>query len=444
MGISDKLKGGLAKYGAKDETSTENRLRPTQHSDGNMYYAPQGSAISPPVQSATGNSAYAPPPPQDNFHQPAYTDHTIPRKPTYNDHSVPQPINNAQTFDTTHQNSHHSYSQNQNHSMFNQTPVPNAPLTSDHHNPSSQFNHNHNNVPTQQFNNDTNTNTVTSLPFHQRQTNTGIHEPAHDGTFGNHHDPVPQHNSGHVPLTSSAVPSAHHDHRQDSIDRDNNLGYVAPTGSAVPQTHHNDRRDSFERENNLGHIPPTGSAVTNTHNNRKDSFDRDNNLGYVPPTGSAVAKPHDSHRRDSFDRDNNLGHVPPTGSALTNHHDSHRHDNLDRDHTLGHIAPTGSAVTHPHDTHRRDSSDGDNTLGYIPPKGTAVAEVPLKADKDGVIRPAPQQDQHQTMLTPSSNAAGHIDPHLGFQPKVMHKCHHCGIDNDISNYFRKEAVYRIS
>jgi hypothetical protein len=37
---------------------------------------------------------------------------------------------------------------------------------------------------------------------------------------------------------------------------------------------------------------------------------------------------------------------------------------------------------------------------------------------------------------------GHYGPgHQG--AKVLHQCQHCGVDNDISHYFRREAVYRI-
>ncbi|KAI0022374.1 hypothetical protein F4780DRAFT_733994 [Xylariomycetidae sp. FL0641] len=39
--------------------------------------------------------------------------------------------------------------------------------------------------------------------------------------------------------------------------------------------------------------------------------------------------------------------------------------------------------------------------------------------------------------------ADHYGPgHAG--AKVLHRCDHCGNDNDISRYFRKEAVYRMS
>ncbi|KAF3353928.1 Ribosomal RNA-processing protein 17 [Verticillium dahliae VDG1] len=42
---------------------------------------------------------------------------------------------------------------------------------------------------------------------------------------------------------------------------------------------------------------------------------------------------------------------------------------------------------------------------------------------------------------PYWGAVGRDDPNRG--AKVFHKCRGCGMDNDISQYFRKDAVYRM-
>lgn len=48
----------------------------------------------------------------------------------------------------------------------------------------------------------------------------------------------------------------------------------------------------------------------------------------------------------------------------------------------------------------------------------------------------------QPAALPSSTGAGGRSPGHGVSSKVVHKCHQCGADNDISNYFDKDAIFR--
>ncbi|KAK8860074.1 hypothetical protein PGQ11_010808 [Apiospora arundinis] len=90
------------------------------------------------------------------------------------------------------------------------------------------------------------------------------------------------------------------------------------------------------------------------------------------------------------------------------------------------------------------NTHGDNTIRAVPHQDNMGGNM---GTHSGIAGGNTSPSHHNNPLSGGSHSTGMGDGHMGpghAAAKVMHRCDHCGNDNDISKYFSKEAVYRMS
>ena len=394
MGITDKVKGALS--------SNNNQ----KHSDGTAYSAPSGTH----VYGNDPNSQY-------NTNGLNYNS-SSPTGQTYNP--------STQAYDT-HNSSHHSHGLSApfSHHSNSQT------TTSQTWNPVTQSYDQH---------------TTTPATGHHSGT-TSTYNPVTQSTTTQSYNPIThsQHqNTSHV--GHNATPVASHSQQHNTTHLGHNTTPLASEPVATPA--------AIEPQHSMlgSNLTPNtynGPATAPTPQNTMIKPVAQNQYGETTH-GTSDRRPihpdppvHERNAMDPADTRHGSNVMTSTGAsgnpatshvaetALHNDYNDHHHH--DHKNTLGH--------DHSHSLVHRNKDHHD----------------PYKAKEDTNIREQAREYRHENALNqaetipaanvpqaiiPTADQAGHKMPDFR-GAKIVHKCNHCGVDNDISQYFRQEAVYRL-
>ncbi|KAF6833234.1 cell surface protein [Colletotrichum musicola] len=209
---------------------------------------------------------------------------------------------------------------------------------------------------------------------------------------------------------------------------------------------HHDPTSSIDRSMEGRDFTHTGHGSGNNYGSGADG----NNLQYGisnPVSNPTLAGAHNNDPYDTRMRDRDMGR-DRTGHGLA-----------------GGVAGAGLGVAvseaarrHHHDDLRDSGYGPSNTRGgYNSPSNTrgGVDNVPRSGGLMGNDGAAPKSSMLDPYNTSPTHSVGSGSPNFNqdsspshYGPahegaKVMHTCSHCGRDNDISRYFKRDAVYRM-
>ncbi|KAK8137361.1 hypothetical protein PG984_005301 [Apiospora sp. TS-2023a] len=212
------------------------------------------------------------------------------------------------------------------------------------------------------------------------------------------------------------------------------------------------------------HMNPTGTTHGHT--------------GSMGNNNTSMLDPHNETNRTTYGTDNS-----PSGTGIGAHHSHHGHraesngmaTGTSPHMTGGGLASNEYAAGAPHQQQQSGMTGGiphggvsshDNTRGGIPHESGMNSGINSQQHMGNVSPSHNTSSSHHmpgSSNSPSHNASGSGsgmgmgamanslpgmgDGHHGpghASAKVLHRCDHCGNDNDISRYFSKEAAYRMS
>ncbi|KAK8045717.1 hypothetical protein PG996_013781 [Apiospora saccharicola] len=213
------------------------------------------------------------------------------------------------------------------------------------------------------------------------------------------------------------------------------------------------------------HMNPTGATHGTTHGH----------TGSMGNNNTSMLDPHNETNRTTYGTDNS-----PSGTGIGAHHSHHGHraeSNGMATGTSPHMAGGGLASNEyaagaPHQQQQHQSgmaggiphggvSSHDNTRGGIPhesgmtnqhmgnvsPTGNTTSSHHMSGSGNSPSHNTSGSGSGMGMGAMANSLPGMGDGHHGpghASAKVLHRCDHCGNDNDISRYFSKEAAYRMS
>ncbi|KAI0123959.1 hypothetical protein BJ170DRAFT_67912 [Xylariales sp. AK1849] len=194
----------------------------------------------------------------------------------------------------------------------------------------------------------------------------------------------------------------------------------------------------------------------NTHRDHKTSeYDAPTNSsgrghGGLAGAGTGAAAGYGASQLADKHHEHDLNEYDTRGSS--NRH--HAHDTTgQRDHPTG----TGSSMLDPHDKHSSNTDTGSSMLdphskhATTPATGHGLHDHHSSPRDSGFVTGAEEGNaiggsSEHNVHGGRDNESGVSDKQYGpGHPgaKVMHKCHNCGVDNDITQHFQKDPVYRM-
>lgn len=277
------------------------------------------------------------------------------------------------------------------------------------------------------------------------------------------------HNDGHVKF--STAPQRHvgeNDIYTGAGPVDSTYGELGMAGYDTPPS----QRDTYTpRGTNATVPPPIPEKVAGRNVSGNDAY----NNGYSGTTnGTGLGMTNAVDREPVLDRDTKIAEYGAPTSSETRRQAStsarglaaaamarrHRDDEMREYET----SPTQNGYNnnnaYSQGQYAQNQPHSLNTGAYTHPETHAVgSSMPMTHERGaGVTSPTAYKHSPKdsgfgsgddyspasAKMIPAMNGMGdgHFGPgHQG--AKVMHRCHNCGVDNDISRYFRKEVVYRL-
>ncbi|KAL8377532.1 hypothetical protein RB595_008285 [Gaeumannomyces hyphopodioides] len=216
---------------------------------------------------------------------------------------------------------------------------------------------------------------------------------------------------------------------------DDTYNYNSPPGTALSGDYHSSNNNSAAVRN--GHQATRG--IDNPHDVNGSGLN-DRSINNNTHNGAAGLD-------DARIRDRDMGRSPGAGgygataagvSGIAASEAARKHHEADMREAGYHSGPSsGGSPTN------AARLNGNSVGGARAAYGRSAGGSPPRMQQQGPVagNPAWQQQQQGQQQQPSS--ATHYGPGAHNAARVLHTCTSCGVDNDISQYFRPDVAYRL-